>query len=200
MITVKTNKEIELMRDAGKITRDVLEHLRINLKAGMTTKELDKLAYDFITKQGATPSFLGYYGYPATTCISIDEQVVHGIPSDDRIIKEGEIVSIDVGAIYKGYHGDAARSFHVGELSPEKAKLVKVTEECFFKAVENLKDGTPLGNIGYYIQQHAESNGFSVVRALVGQVINSSVLSWLATVLSIWLMFEIAINASFCAA
>ncbi|MBR2615046.1 MAG: type I methionyl aminopeptidase [Clostridia bacterium] len=174
MITVKTNKEIELMRDAGKITRDVLEHLRINLKAGMTTKELDKLAYDFITKQGATPSFLGYYGYPATTCISIDEQVVHGIPSDDRIIKEGEIVSIDVGAIYKGYHGDAARSFHVGELSPEKAKLVKVTEECFFKAVENLKDGTPLGNIGYYIQQHAESNGFSVVRALVGHGIGTN--------------------------
>ena len=88
MITVKTNREIELMRDAGKITRDVLEHLRVNLKAGMTTKELDKLAYDFIVAQGATPSFLGYYGYPATTCISIDEQVVHGIPSDERIINE----------------------------------------------------------------------------------------------------------------
>ena len=168
MITVKSKEDLVVMREACRITRDVLDYLGSKLRAGMTTKQLDELAYDFIVSRGATPSFLGYHGFPATTCISIDEEVVHGIPSDKRIIKEGEIVSVDVGAIYKGFHGDAARSFHVGTLSPEKTKLVKVTEECFFKAVENLKDGSPLGNIGYNVQQHAESNGFSVVRALVG--------------------------------
>ena len=134
----------------------------------MTTKDLDRIAYDYITKCGATPSFLGYNGYPASICASIDEMVVHGIPSDDVIIKEGQLVSIDVGVIYNGWQGDAARTFAVGKVSPEKEKLLKVTEECFFKAIENLRDGTPLGDIGYKIQTHAESNGFSVVRALVG--------------------------------
>lgn len=168
MITIKTSSEIALMRESGKLTRDVLELAGRSIRPGMTTKELDKIAHDFIRDNGAYPSFLGYGGYPASTCISINDMVVHGIPSDDIIIREGDIVSVDVGTILNGWQGDAARTFAVGEISEEKKKLVKVTEECFFKAVENLKSGTPLGDIGYNVQTHAEANGFSVVRALVG--------------------------------
>ena len=168
MITVKTNEQISLMRESGKLTRDVLDLIGRSIKAGMTTKDLDKIAYDFIRSNGAIPSFLGYSGYPASICASVDQMVVHGIPSDDVVIKEGQLVSIDVGVILNGWHGDAARTFMVGEVSEQKIKLVKTTEECFFKAVENLRDGTPLGDIGYHVQTHAEANGFSVVRALVG--------------------------------
>ena len=168
MITIKTDAEIALMRESGKLTKNVLELIGREIKAGMTTKDLDRIAYDYIKSCGAYPSFLGYSGYPASICASIDETVVHGIPSDDIIIKEGQLVSIDVGVVYNGWQGDAARTFMIGEVSAEKKKLVKVTEECFFKAIENLKDGTPLGNIGYNVQMHAEDNGFSVVRALVG--------------------------------
>ena len=156
------------MRRSGKLTGDLLKYLEKEIKVGMSTKALDKLAYEYITSFGATPSFLGYAGYPASTCISIDDTVVHGIPSDDIIIKEGQIVSIDVGVILDGWQGDAARSFLIGECSEEKVKLVNITRECFFKAVENLCDGTPLGDIGYNVQTHAEANGFSVVRALTG--------------------------------
>lgn len=168
MITIKSEEQIECMRESGRLTGDLLKYLEKEIKAGMTTKALDKLAYEYITSFGATPSFLGYAGYPASTCISIDETVVHGIPSDDIIIKEGQIVSVDVGVIYNGWQGDAARSFLIGECSEEKVKLVNVTRECFFKAIENLCDGTPLGDIGYKVQTHAEANGFSVVRALTG--------------------------------
>ncbi len=168
MITVKSEAEIALMRESGRITRDVLELIGSRIKAGMTTKELDKIAYDYIKACGAYPSFLGYSGYPASICASIDDIVVHGIPSDDIVIKEGQIVSIDVGVVYNGWQGDAARTFTIGKVSEEKARLVKVTEECFFKAIENLRDGSPLGDIGYKVQTHAENNGFSVVRALVG--------------------------------
>ncbi len=168
MITIKTDAEIRLMKESGKLTRDVLDLIASRLKVGMTTKELDKIAYDYIKSNGAYPSFLGYSGYPASICASIDDTVVHGIPSDDIVIKEGQLVSIDVGVILNGWHGDAARTFMVGNVSDEKKKLVKVTEECFFKAIENLRDGTPLGTLGYSVQSHAEANGFSVVRALVG--------------------------------
>lgn len=169
MITVKTAEQIELMRQSGKVTKELLEYLGREIKEGMTTKQLDKMAYEFIKSYGAQPSFLGYSGYPASTCISIDDMVVHGIPSDDVYIKNGQIVSVDVGSILNGWQSDAARTFMIGEnVSEEKKKLVKVTEECFFKAIENLRDGTPLGDIGYYVQTHAEANGFSVVRALVG--------------------------------
>lgn len=168
MITVKTDSELQKMRESGRLTKNVLELLRQNVKPGITTKELDKIAYDYIRSCGAIPSFLNYHGYPASTCISIDEAVVHGIPSDKIVIREGQIVSVDVGVYYNGYHGDAARTFLVGKVSEEKQKLVKVTEECFFKAIENLRVGSALGDIGYRIQTHAESNGFSVVRALVG--------------------------------
>ena len=168
MITIKTDAEIALMRESGKITRDVLDLIGSRIRAGMTTKELDEIAYDYIKSCGAYPSFLGYSGYPASICASIDEIVVHGIPSNNQIIKDGQIVSVDVGVLYNGWQGDAARTFMVGNVSEEKKRLVKVTEECFFKAVENLHDGSPLGDIGYNVQTHAEANGFSVVRALVG--------------------------------
>ena len=168
MIKIKTEFEIDMMRESGKFTRDVLDYLKEEIKPGMTTYDLDRLAYEFIVSRGGYPSFLGYSGYPASTCISIDDMVVHGIPSKDVVIKEGQIVSVDVGVVYNEWQGDAARSFLIGNVSDEKKKLVKVTEECFFKAIENLYDGTPLGNIGYAVQTHAESNGFSVVRALTG--------------------------------
>ncbi len=168
MITIKTDAEIACMRESGRLTKNVLDLLGKSIRVGMTTKELDKIAFDYIKSCGATPSFLGYGGYPASICASIDEMVVHGIPSDDIVIKDGQIVSIDVGVIYNGWQGDAARTFLVGNVSDQKKKLVKTTEECFFKAIENLRDGTPLGDIGHYVQSHAESNGYSVVRALVG--------------------------------
>ncbi len=168
MITIKNDEQITLMRESGKLTKNVLDLIGRSIKVGMTTKDLDKIAYDYIKSCGGTPSFLGYAGYPASICASIDNMVVHGIPSDDVVIKEGQLVSIDVGVILNGWQGDAARTFMVGEVSEQKRKLVKTTEECFFKAVEHLKDGTPLGDIGYHVQTHAEANGFSVVRALVG--------------------------------
>lgn len=168
MINIKTESEISAMRESGRITGDVLKYLQENIKIGMTTKELDKLAYDFIISCGAQPSFLGYNGFPASICVSIDDMVVHGIPSDDVYIKEGQIVSVDVGVIYNGWQGDAARTFCIGNVSEEKRKLVKVTEECFFKAIENLQDGSPLGDIGYNVQTYAENNGYGVVRALTG--------------------------------
>ena len=173
MITIKTDEQIALMRDSGRITKNVLDLIGREIRAGMTTKDIDKLVYEYITACGAYPSFLGYSGYPASVCTSIDDMVVHGIPSENIVIKEGQIVSVDVGVEYNGWQGDAARTFMIGEVSEEKKKLVKVTEECFFKAVENLKNGTPLGDIGYKVQTHAEANGFSVVRALVGHGIGT---------------------------
>lgn len=173
MITIKSDAEIALMRESGRLTKEVLDLIGREIRAGLTTRDLDKIANEYITSCGAYPSFLGYSGYPASICASIDDMVVHGIPSDEQVIKEGQIVSIDVGVEYNGWQGDAARTFMIGEVSPEKKKLVKVTEECFFKAIENLRDGTPLGNIGYAVQTHAEANGFSVVRALVGHGIGS---------------------------
>lgn len=167
MIYVKTDKEIGLMKEACKITGDVLKLLEDKIKVGMTTKDLDKIAYDYIVSCGAKPSFLGLYGFPATTCISIDEEVVHGVPSD-RVIEENMIVSVDVGAYINGFHGDAARSFYVGSISLEKKKLIDVTKECFFEGIKGICVGSALGDIGAQVQAHAEKNGFSVVRDMVG--------------------------------
>lgn len=167
MIHVKTDKEIELMKVACKITGDTLKLLEEKIKPGMTTRELDKIAYDYIVSCGAKPSFLGLYGFPATTCISIDEEVVHGIPSD-RVIEENTIVSVDVGAFINGFHGDAARSFSVGYISPEKKRLIDVTRECFFEGIKGICVGSALGDIGAQVQAHAEKNGYSVVRDMVG--------------------------------
>ncbi len=167
MIHVKSEKEIELMREPCKIVRDTLEFVGSKISAGMTTKEVDELVERYIRSAGAYPSCLGYGGFPASACISVNEMVVHGIP-DDRIIKEGDIVSVDLCAYKNGYHGDACRTFCIGNVAPEVKQLVKVTEECFFKAVEGLKAGTPLYDIGYRVQKHAEAHGYGVIRAYTG--------------------------------
>jgi len=158
------------MREPCLIMRDALEYTGSIIKAGMTTAELNALIEEYVRSRGAVPSCLGYCGYPAATCISVNEQVVHGIPGN-KIIHDGDIVSVDFCAYKNGFHADAARTFLVGNVSEEKKRLVKVTEECFFKAIENLKAGTPLYNIGAAVQKHAESNGYSVVKALVGHAI-----------------------------
>lgn len=163
-----TPAEIVLMRKAGQITRDALNYIETLVKPGISTLELDKFAKKFIIDSGATPSFLGYEGFPASICASPNDMVVHGIPSADIILKEGDIISIDLGVIYKGYNGDAARTFPVGKITPAKQRLIDVTRECFFKGVENLKVGHRLGEMSHAIQEHAEKNGYSVVRELVG--------------------------------
>ena len=167
MIKSKTEKEIEYMRESCRIVRETLDFVGRNIKAGMTTKDVDELVYKYITSCGAYPSELGYDGYPASSCVSVNEVVVHGIPSD-RVILDGDIVSVDITAEKNGYHGDACRTFLIGNVSEEKRRLVKVTEECFFKAIEGLQAGVPLYDIGYKVQTHAEANGYSVVRALTG--------------------------------
>lgn len=168
MIRVKSDEEIEIMREPCRIVKETLEFVGRHIKAGMTTKEVDMMVNHYITSCGAIPSSLGYCGYPGSACVSPNEVVVHGIPSDDVIIKDGDIVSVDITAEKNGYNGDACRTFCIGNVSEEKRKLVRVTEECFFKAIEGLKAGTPLYDIGYTVQQHAESNGFGVVRSFVG--------------------------------
>ena len=169
MILIKSNSQINEMRKANQVVRDVLKLLQEHTKAGVSTWELNKLAHEYILSQNAIPSFLGYHGFPASVCISVDCEVVHGIPSKKKILREGRIVSYDVGAIVNGWHGDAARTVGVGDISDECQQLINVTEECFFKGVESIKPGiTRLGDLGFAIQSHAESFGYGVVRDLVG--------------------------------
>ncbi len=168
MITVKSSEELAIMRKACKITGDVLKFLEDKVKPGVTTKELDRLAEKFIRDCNAYPSFKGYRGYPATLCVSIDDEVVHGIPNEKRRLEEGSIVSIDVGAYFNGFHGDAARTFPVGKVSPEKLKLIEVTKQSFFEGVKYAKAGNRIGDIASAIQNYCESFGYSVVRALTG--------------------------------
>ena len=167
MIHVKSEKEIDLMREPCKIVRDTLAFVGSKIKAGMSTREVDELVERYIRSSGATPSCLGYGGFPASACISVNEMVVHGIPGDE-ILKDGDIVSVDVVAGKNGYHGDACRTFCIGKVAPEVEKLVKVTEECFFKGIEGLKAGTPLYDIGYRVQKYAESFGYGVIRSYTG--------------------------------
>lgn len=167
MITIKTEREIALMRESCRIVKETLDFVGKNIRAGMTTKQVDEMVYKYITACGGYPSSLGYCGYPASACVSVNEVVVHGIPSD-RILVDGDIVSVDITVEKNGYNGDAARTFLIGDVPEDKRRLVKVTEECFFKAIEDLKAGTPLFDIGYKVQTHAESFGYGVVRALVG--------------------------------
>ena len=155
------------MREPCRIVKDTLAFVGEKIHAGMTTKELDVLIERFIRSEGARPSCLGYCGFPASACISINDVVVHGIP-DDRVIRDGDIVSVDIVADKNGYHGDACRTFCIGDVKPEVKQLVKVTEECFFKAIEGLKAGTPLFDIGYRVQKHAESFGYGVIRSYTG--------------------------------
>lgn len=170
MIQLKTPEQIELMKVAGRITGETLIMARELIKEGITTKELDDKIRLYIKKCGAKPTFLGYGGFPGSACISINDEVIHGIPSHQRILKNGDIVKIDVGASYKGFTGDSAATFGVGEISPEAEKLINVTRESFFKGIEAIEktENPRLGDIGYAIQSHAESNGFSVVREFVG--------------------------------
>lgn len=168
MIHIKTPEEIEKIRVSCRIVKETLEFVGSKIRAGMTTKEVDALVYKYITSCGAYPSSLGYEGFPASACISVNDVVVHGIPSDDVILVDGDIVSVDVTAEKDGYNGDACRTFCIGNVSPERRKLVKVTEECFFEGIKGLQAGTPLYDIGYRVQRHAESNGLGVVRAFVG--------------------------------
>ena len=167
MIHVKSEKEIDLIRESCRIVKDTLAFVETKICAWMTTKELDVLIERFIRSEGANPSCLGYGGFPASACISINEMVVHGIP-DDRVIQNGDIVSVDVVADKNGYHGDACRTFCIGNVKPEVKQLVKVTEECFFKGIEGLRAGTPLYDIGYRVQKHAESFGYGVIRSYTG--------------------------------
>ena len=173
MITVKTPKEIEFMRESCRIVKETLDFVGSRICAGMTTKDVDDLVYKYIISCGAYPSELGYEGYPASSCVSVNEVVVHGIPGD-RVILDGDIVSVDITAEKNVFHGDASRTFLIGNVSEEKRKLVKVTEECFFKAIEGLQAGVPLYDIGYAVQTHAESHGYGVVRALTGHGIGRS--------------------------
>lgn len=168
MITLKTAEEIELLRSSCQIARDTLLYLEGKIEAGMTTKDLDCLAHDYIKAQGAIPSCLGYHGYPASICTSVNNCIVHGIPSSKQILQNGDIVSVDLVAYKNGFHGDAARTFAVGKVSAQAEKLIQVTKEAFFKAIDGLFVGSPLNNIGAKVQEHAEKNGFEVVREFVG--------------------------------
>ena len=167
MINIRTDKEIDIMRRACGVVKDTLCMLEDYIKPGICTVELDKLAEEYIIKQGAIPGFKGLYGFPATLCISVEEEIVHGIPGN-RILKEGEIVGIDVGAIIDGYYGDHARSFAVGTIDKDHQNLLDVTYESLLKGIQEAHDGNYIGNIGYAIQRHAESYGYGVVKELVG--------------------------------
>lgn len=167
MIPVKTEEEIALLRESCRIVKECLDFVGGHIRAGMTTKEVDDMVYRFITAEGAEPSCLGYCGFPASACVSVNEVVVHGIPGD-RVLCEGDIVSVDLCAYKNGFHGDGARTFAIGEVSAEKQELIRVTKECFFQGIEGLKAGTPLYDIGYKVQRYAEANGFSVIRSYTG--------------------------------
>lgn len=173
MIRVKSAHEIEKMRAAGRIVAETFEVLKEALKPGVTTAELNQLAERFIKKSGATCSFYRYNGYPGSICTSINEQVVHGIPSKHTVLKEGDIISLDVGAYRDGYHGDAARTFAVGKISADAQKLIGVTKQSFFEGIEKAVPGNRIGDIGHAVQAYVEANGFSVVRALVGHGVGS---------------------------
>ena len=167
MIHLKNKFEIEKMYRAGQIVKETLFLVEEYVKPGITTLELDKIAENFIIKNNAIPGFKGLYGFPGTLCVSIDDEVVHGIPSN-RVLKEGEIIGIDVGSIYDDFYGDHAKTFSVGKISAEKRKLLEITKESLNLGIKEVKVDAKIGNIGFKIQNYVEENGFSVVRELVG--------------------------------
>ncbi|HYE81832.1 MAG TPA: type I methionyl aminopeptidase [Clostridia bacterium] len=167
MISIKSPREIELMRIAGRIVAQTHELLKEVVRPGITTLELDTIAEAHIRKSGGIPAFKGYNGFPASICSSINEQVVHGIPGS-IVLKDGDIIGIDIGAVYEGYYGDAARSYGIGHVDDERKKLIRVTEESFFAGIEQALAGNRLSDISNAIQKHVESNGFSIVRDFVG--------------------------------
>ena len=171
-ITIKTAAEILRMRAAGRVVEETLLMLADIAKPGVSTDRLDKEADAFIRSRGAIPSFLNYNGYPRSICTSVNAQVVHGIPGKYRL-KDGDILSVDVGAMLNGYHGDAARTILIGEVRPEVQRLVEITKECFFKGIEQAREGNHIQDIAGAVQAHAEANGYSVVRELIGHGIGT---------------------------
>ena len=168
MIIIKNSEQLKLMRRAGRITAEALMVARDEIRPGMTTKELDTKIRRYIEKCGATPTFLGYNGFPGSACISLNDEVIHGIPSDKVIIREGDIVKVDVGARFRGYNGDSARTFPVGKVSDEALRLISVTEQSFYEAMKVAKSGNRIGDIGHAVESFVISNGFSVVKEYTG--------------------------------
>lgn len=168
MIQLKNKSELERMRKACQISAQALQVAGEAIKVGMTTLELDRIIHRFIVSQGAKPSFLGYGGFPGTACISVNNEVIHGIPSSARVLNEGDIVSVDVGAFYDGFHGDNAATFAVGTVSPEAKKLLDVTRDSLYKGIEAAIAGNRIGDIGCAVQTYVEENGFAVVRQYIG--------------------------------
>ena len=174
MITRRNEKEIELLRQAGKIVAMTHEYLKSFVKAGISTKKLDELAEKFILSQGATPSFKGYGGFPGSICASINDVLVHGIPNENHILKDGDIISIDIGANYKGYHGDSAWTYAVGEVSEEAKELMRVTEESLYRGLEQVKPGNRISDISNAIQTFVEAHGYGVPRDYTGHGVGAA--------------------------
>lgn len=172
-VTIKSPREIELMREAGRILAKTHEELAKNLRPGMSTWDIDHMGEEIIRSYGCIPSFKNYNGYPASICVSVNDEVVHGIPHKEHFLDEGDIVSLDAGVIYKGYHSDAARTYGIGEIDDDAKKLIEVTRQSFFEGVKFAKAGNHLNDISAAIQKYAESFGFGVVRDLVGHGIGS---------------------------
>ena len=173
MVSIKSEREIKLMREAGKILAQVHEELGKAIEPGMSTLDIDRLGERLIRSFGCIPSFKDYNGYPASICVSVNDEVVHGIPNKHHILREGDIVSLDAGVIWNGYHSDAARTYGVGEISPEAAKLIEVTRQSFFEGIKFAKAGNHLNDITAAVQKYAESFGYGVVRDLVGHGIGT---------------------------
>lgn len=172
-VTIKSSREIELMREAGRILAKTHEELAKNLRPGMSTWDIDHMGEEIIRSYGCIPSFKNYNGYPASICVSVNDEVVHGIPHKEHFLDEGDIVSLDAGVIYKGYHSDAARTYGIGEIDDDAKKLIEVTRQSFFEGIKFAKAGNHLNDISAAIQKYAESFGFGVVRDLVGHGIGS---------------------------
>ena len=175
MIRLKNPEQIELMKVAGRITGEALVVARDHIREGVSTKYLDTLIRQHIEGRGAKPSFLGLYGFPGSACISINDEVIHGIPSEHRVLHEGDIVKIDVGAFYKGYHGDSARTFAVGRISDEAAALIAATKQSFYEGIAAMQVGNRIGDIGHAIESYVKGRGFSAVRKFVGHGIGREV-------------------------
>ncbi len=175
MIVLKTNRELTLMREACRISAGALKAAGEAVQPGVTTAEIDRIAYDYIKKQGANPNFLHLYDFPATACISINDEVIHGIPSKNRVIREGDIVSIDLGAELEGYNGDNAATFAAGKISPEAQRLCDVTKESLYEGISKALAGGRLGDIGWAIQSYCEKHGYGVVRSFTGHGIGRKV-------------------------
>ena len=174
MITLKSKREIELLKEAGHIVYLTHQYLRPYIKAGIKTKELDSLAEKFIRSKGATPSFKGYEGFPSTLCISINDEVVHGFPGE-RVLQDGDIISIDIGACYKGYHGDSAWTYTVGEVSDDAKYLLEHTEKALYEGIKQAKVGNRIGDISYAVEKYATEHNLGVVKELVGHGVGTSV-------------------------